>query len=159
MKKNAFILILFSIFYFSGISGFSAEERYSINFTDVRYNKQQKKFYFLEWDELRDGEERNLERYVRGDFKGRFLEKITKYYKKVIQIEMFLNTSGVCIKKRDFINGQISFELHYNSNGFIPDSANYVNVIKKIEYKNNIPSRVKIYDGNGKMLSVTNIGG
>ena len=145
-KYIAFSLLLISSLLFSA-------DKYSIFFTDVRYGQRESKFYFLRWDALRDGEERNLDRYVRGDFNGKYLVKVTKFYRSMVQDELFINKKGVCIRKKTYKNGRLMYELFYNDRGFIPYGGAKKNLIKKIVYKNNMPVKMVLLDGFGRVIA------
>ena len=140
------------LFLLTAINVFSAES-YSINFTDVRFNHSKRKFYFLRWDMLRENEENRLERYVRGDFEGRILKRVTKFFRGRVQSILVLNDYGACILRKEYSHGEIRYELHYNSEGFIPYADPKKNLIKRILYKNGRPAAVSVYDGHGRRMS------
>jgi hypothetical protein len=143
--------IIFTLLFITSL--LLADDKYSIFFTDVRFNQRESKFYFMRWDALRDGEERNLDRYVRGDFSGKYLVKVTKYYRNMIQDELFINNKGVCIKKLTYKNGRLVYELVYNERGFVPYGGAKRNLIKKIVYINNVAVKMVILDGMGNVIS------
>lgn len=144
--------VLISVLILLALNGYSAES-YSLYFTDVRFNQAKNKFYFLQWDLLRENEENRLERYVRGDFEGRLLRKVTKFFRGKVQSILLLNDNAACIQRKEYANGQIRYEMHYNSDGFIPFADPKKNLIKRILYKFGRPSSVTVYDGHGRRLS------
>jgi hypothetical protein len=129
-----------------------ANEKYSMYFTDARYNSNQKKFYFLKWDLIEDNDYNSLQRYVRGDFEGKKLKKITKYYKGQVQAELILNDDAVCIVKRDFNRGILLYEMHYNSEGFVPYADIKTNLVKRISYRQGSIASISYFDGRGRQL-------
>lgn len=146
--KKAIILFIITL---STIS--YGAEKYSMYFADVRYNHRKGKFYFIRYDILRQGERNELRRYVRGDFNGKFLVKVTKFYKGTIQSELFINKKSICTKKKDYIKGKLRYELFYNKRGFVPYSPPTTNLIRKITYKYGRPVKLTILNGNGRVLS------
>jgi hypothetical protein len=150
MKKK--IIIITTLIIIS--ASIYTAEKYTLYFTDIRYNINKRKFYFMKWDMISAKQANSRNRFVQGNFQGKYLLSVIKYYKGVKQEIMYFDKNSVCRKIIKFKKGRKKYALFYNSGGFVPIASNKKNLIKKITYKHGVPSTMTIYDGYGRKRAV-----